>query len=207
MAKKNKTKDMDMDEAELDNQVGAEGDEETIAEERRLARLPLTIQRQYIKDLSFENPNAPYTLAGDRRPKMNVNFGIEVDRFEPEKRDDAYEVQLAVNVTAHRDGKPSFIVEVVYGVLCLVQDVPEEKIHPLLMMEVPRFAFPFVRQLIAQMTSQAGYMPLLLTPFDFTAFYKKRFGDAVPVIGQDEPDGKAGNKAEGKDKKDKKKRA
>lgn len=197
MAKK-KTKDMDMDEAGLENQVGSEDDEEAIEEERRMARLPLTIQRQYIKDFSFENPNAPYTLRGERRPQMNVNFGIDVDRFEPEKRDDAYEVQLAVNVTAHRDGKPSFIVEIVYGVLCTVHDVPEEKIHPLLMMEVPRFAFPFVRQIIAQTTSQAGYMPLLLAPFDFTAFYKKRFGDQVPVIGKD-GEGEKTNKAEKKE--------
>lgn len=143
------------------------------------ARLPVMIHGQYLKDLSFENPNAPQILRGGQgKPVMDVNFSMEARNIDPiEGNDRLYEVTLGVEATAKRGERTAFICEVQYAVLVSVgQDVPEDQIHPLLLIEMPRFAFPFVRQIVADMTQSAGFMPLLMAPVDFRAFYVQRFG-------------------------------
>ena len=87
-----------------------------------------------------------------------------------------YEVLLSISVEATREGKPVFIAEVQYGITASVgKSVPQEQIHPLLLIEVPRLAFPFARQILSEMAVQGGYPPLLLTPVNFQQLYVERF--------------------------------
>ncbi len=142
--------------------------------------LPVTIMAQYIKDLSFENPNAPDSLRrGDERPVMDANFAMDARRIEWEGRDFIYEVVLGMKTAARKGDKTAFMCEIQYGILVDMSQVPEDQHHPMLLIEMPRFAFPFVRQIISNLTQQAGYMPLLLAPADFRAFYVQRFGEEI----------------------------
>ena len=94
--------------------------------------------------------------------------------------ENTYETVFGIRVKTERDGKIAFLIEMQYAVVATLENVPEDAVHPMLLIEMPRYAFPFVRQIISHITEQAGYMPLLLTPIDFKAFYAQHFGkDAV----------------------------
>ncbi|MGH1404195.1 MAG: protein-export chaperone SecB [Alphaproteobacteria bacterium] len=155
----------------------AEQPEETL----QVANLPVNIQAQYIRDLSFENPEAPHSLrAGETLPDMEVNIGMDARSIEGEDTKNLYEVALSVTATAKRGDKTIFIAELVYGVTVIIGDsVPEEQHHPILLIEIPRYAFPFARQILATATSQGGFPPLLLNPVDFQALYMERFKDDI----------------------------
>jgi len=138
--------------------------------------LPLTIHAQYIKDLSFENPNAPSTLRGNAdegAPKMNVNVMMD---SQPMSDKGFSEVILTVEATATRGDTTLFIAEVKYGIVCSVaENVPEQNIHPLLMIETPKMAFPFVRQILCDAVMAGGYPPLMLSPVDFEGIYMTQY--------------------------------
>jgi preprotein translocase subunit SecB len=141
------------------------------------ARMPVTIHAQYVRDLSFENPNAPASLhAAAGQPAMDVSFSMDARRVEDKEIPELYEVALAVQLNAKRGDKTAFICEIEYAVLCSLHDVPEEHVHPLLLIEMPRYAFPFVRQIVANTTQQAGFTSVMLAPVDFRAFYMQRYG-------------------------------
>lgn len=143
--------------------------------------LPVTIHAQYIRDLSFENPEAPNSMrAGLSMPEMNVNIGMDARALEDENIKNLYEVALTISATAKRDNETVFIAEIMYGVTVSIADiVPEDQHHPLLLIEIPRFSFPFARQILATLTSQGGYPPLLLNPVDFQALYMDRFKEEI----------------------------
>ncbi len=143
--------------------------------------LPITIHTQYIRDMSFENPNAPESMrAGQPAPEMSVNIGMDARVLKDDDIKNLYEVVLTISATATRGEKAVFIAEVIYGVTVSVGDiVPEDQHHPLLLIEIPKFAFPFVRQILANMTSQGGYPPLMLNPVDFQALYMDRFKEEI----------------------------
>lgn len=135
--------------------------------------LPITIHAQYIKDLSFENPNAPDTLRPDGKPSGNPEMQVNVNMdSKPLKDKGFYEVVLTVEAQAKRSDQILFMVELQYGVVCSVASrIPEQHVHPLVMIEAPKLAFPFVRQIICDMVIQGGYPPLMLNPVDFEGLY------------------------------------
>ncbi len=140
--------------------------------------VPLTIHAQYIKDLSFENPRAPQSLMpGLAMPGMDVNVTLDarkVDAIRPEST--SYEVILHIEAKATREKNAIFIVELDYAVVASVaNEVPEQHHHPLLMIEAPKLAFPFARQILSDLTSQAGFPPLLLNPVDFEGMYRDQY--------------------------------
>ena len=140
-------------------------------------RLPVTIHAQYIKDLSFENPNAPFPLQrAEGAPDIKVDFSMDAQKIELEGYEDTYEVLLYISVNAKKGGLTSFIVELEYGMAVSVNDVPEDKVHPLLLIEMPTYLFPYARQIVSDMTQAAGYMPFMLAPVNFKALYRQRFG-------------------------------
>lgn len=143
------------------------------------AELPLQIVSQYIRDVSFENPGAPDSLDFSKtgQPDMDVNIGLDARKL-PEG-DNMYEVALSARAQAIAGGQALFIVEIQYGLVVQVdaQRVPEDQIHPMLFIEVPRHAFPFVRQIVANLVAQGGFPPLFLTPIDFQKLYIDRFAD------------------------------
>ncbi len=140
--------------------------------------VPLTVHAQYIKDLSLENPRAPQSLMpGQPVPAMNVNVTLDARKIDPVRPEaTAYEVILHIEAQATREKDVVFIVELDYGVVASVGNVvPEQHHHPLLMIEVPKLSFPFARQILAEVTSQAGFPPLLLNPVDFEGMYRDQY--------------------------------
>lgn len=144
-------------------------------ETKQNTNLPLTIHAQYIKDMSFENPNAPDSLQNKDggAPQMEVNVNLD---SAPMKQQGFYEVVLSVTTKATRADNTLFIAELSYGVVCSVADnVADHHIHPLIMIEVPKMAFPFVRQILCDAVMAGGYPPLMLNPVDFEGLYISQY--------------------------------
>ena len=138
--------------------------------------MPLIVHAQYIKDLSFENPNAPHTLLpGQKGPEMDININLGAREIEDEKLKDLYEVTLMLTATAKKEDKVYFLAELQYGALVSVQGLPENQHHPMLFIEVPKLMFPFAREILSNLTASGGYPPLLLNPVDFHSMYVERF--------------------------------
>ena len=155
-------------------------DAEAAADATTVKALPVIFHAQFVRDISFENPQPAliYETKGPR-PVMDVNFSIECLPIESQQYKFMYEVQVGLKVQARRENNIAFVAEVLYSVLVSLDGVPEEQHHPLLYIEAPRYAFPFVRQIIANLTQHAGMLPLLLSPVDFRALYMQRFGEEI----------------------------
>lgn len=129
------------------------------------------IVAQYIKDLSFENPNAPRSLQGDGQPRIEVGINVNARKA----NDELYEVELKVTANASTDaGAAIFAVELLYGGLFALKNVPDEALEPFLVVEAPRLIFPFARRIIADATRDGGFAPLMLDPIDFASMYLAR---------------------------------
>lgn len=143
--------------------------------------LPVTILAQYVRDLSFENPNTPESLrAGQGAPEMNIHIGMDARKLEDDQIPNLYEVVLSARAEARRKDTMVFIAEILYGAtVSISEQVPEENHHPLLLIEVPHQIFPHVRQILSDLTMQGGYPPLLLNPVDFHGLYVQRFAGEI----------------------------
>ena len=122
---------------------------------------------QYVKDLSFENPNAPAVYQWQSQPRIDVQFNIASQNV----GDDLYEVSLKVDVKAQADEGAAFQVELLYAGLFAIRNVSEDQLHPFLFAEAPRLLFPFARRVIADVIRDGGFPPLLIDPIDFGAMY------------------------------------
>lgn len=127
----------------------------------------VAIITQYVKDLSFENPNAPASLQWQSQPRIDVNVGVNARKA----ADNVYEVELKISAKADVDGNPSFLVELLYAGLFGLQNVPDEAVEPFCIIEAPRLLFPFARRIIADAARDGGFPPLMLDPIDFGALY------------------------------------
>jgi len=126
---------------------------------------------QYIKDLSFENPNAPASLApGDSPPQISVNVNVNARRLS----DADVEVELKLEANAQRGIKALFVTEVTYAGVFQLHNVPQEHLQPIMLIECPRLLFPFARQILADATRQGGFPPLMIDPVDFAALYHQK---------------------------------
>ena len=129
----------------------------------------LSVLAQYTKDQSFENPNAPDSLrSGLEAPAIQI--GIEIGRQMLEG--DNVEVTLMLKAEAKRGDQVAFIAELEYAGLFAFQGVGVEEIQPLILIECPRLLFPFARQIMAEMTQNGGYPPIMLEPPDFAAMFR-----------------------------------
>lgn len=138
--------------------------------------LPIMIQAQYIKDLSFENPNAPQSLLPtNEQPQLDVRIDVQT-RGGPE---DSYEVTLHVKAEAKVAGNTAFVVELAYAGLALLKGLPKEALQPVLLIEVPRLLFPFARNIIADVTRDGGFAPLMINPIDFADMFRRHFAAAA----------------------------
>jgi preprotein translocase subunit SecB len=126
---------------------------------------------QYIKDLSFENPD-PLGALRQGQPAPAIDLGIDVQaRRAP---NDSYEVDLNVSVRAQREQSVAFLCELKYTGLFQFVNVPPEAIEPLLLVEAPRMLFPFMRRIVAEATRDGGFPPLYIDPIDFMSLYQKQ---------------------------------
>ena len=130
----------------------------------------LRVLAQYVKDLSFENPMAAASArAYDTQPM--IDMGVEVKSRPVGDQGDAYEVDLRINVTAKREDEVMFVADLTYSGLFQFMSVQQADIEPLIWIECPRLLFPFSRQILAEITREGGYPPLLINPIDFTPLY------------------------------------
>ena len=127
----------------------------------------VSILVQYVKDLSFENPNAPASLQAAGQPKIEVNVAVNAKRG----GEGVYECELKITAKAAADEGTAFVIELVYAGLFGLQHVPEEALEPFLIIEAPRILFPFARRIIADATRDGGFPPLMLDPIDFASLY------------------------------------
>ena len=125
---------------------------------------------QYIKVLSFENPNSPSSLAPqDKQPQINIQINVSATGM----GEHDYEVALSIEGKAENDGKLLFGFELVYAGVFRIQNVAQENLHPLVMIECPRLLFPFAREIISSATRNGGFPPLMLDPVDFVGLYRQ----------------------------------
>ena len=141
---------------------------------------------QYVKDLSFENPNAPAVFQWQTQPKIEVDFNIGVGQLAEE----VHEVVLRVEVRATADGQTAFAVDLMYAGLIGIRNVEEADIQAFLLAEAPRILFPFARQIVSQTVQDGGFPPLMLEPIDFHALYVARAQEEAS--GETAPAGETG---------------
>ena len=130
----------------------------------------MRILAQFTRDLSFENPNAPDSLRGGSQPQIEISVEVGA-RGRP---DALFEVDVKLNAKAERDGQAVFQVELLYGGLFEIGGVPDEHLEPMLLIECPRYLFPFMRRIVADAASEGGFPSFLLEPIDFGMLYAAR---------------------------------
>ena len=142
---------------------------EGAAQEAQDTRPQLGIRTQYIKDLSFENPSATNRPPeAERAPDIAVNVQVSVRRLD----ETTFEVTLQITANARHQEKPVFLVELTYAGIFTLIGIPQEALEPTLLVECPRLLFPFARRIVADVTRDGGFPPLLLGPIDFLALYR-----------------------------------
>jgi preprotein translocase subunit SecB len=131
----------------------------------------LGVLGQYIKDFSFENPNAPRSLQPTQtQPAINIQINVSVQRM----AETDYEVTLTLEGKAENSGTVLFAFDLTFAGVFRIQNVPEEALQPLIMIECPRLLFPFAREIVATAVRNGGFPPLLLDPVDFVSLYQQR---------------------------------
>lgn len=130
----------------------------------------IQIVSQYIKDFSFENPNAPESLLGGwPQPETAVNISLQQRIL----KDNLYEAVMQLRVEAKKkdEDKTCFIADLSYAAVAVLQNIPAEQHQAVMMVEIPKLLFPFARAIIADAVANAGYPPLFLAPISFEALY------------------------------------
>lgn len=140
----------------------------------------IRILAQFIRDLSFENPRAPDALRASQ-DQPQIELGVEMNARGRE--DGLFEVDLKLSARANRTDGPLFVVELLYGGVFQISDVPPDQMEPVLLIECPRYLFPFARRIIAEVSSEGGFPPFLLDPIDFGGVYAARKAQAEPTVG------------------------
>ena len=137
----------------------------------------LAVLAQYIKDFSFENPNAPRSLVQQQNqqpPEIKIQINVEA---KPINATDV-EVEVKLEGRTETPGLLLFSFDLLYAGVFRLQNIPQENVGPLLMIECPRLLFPFARELISSAVSNSGFPPLLLEPVDFVTLYQQKLQSA-----------------------------
>ena len=150
---------------------------------------PLTVNIQYVKDLSFEVPNAP-AIYSTLRAQPNVNINLDVNARRIQDGQDVFEVTLQIKAEATEPapangtngtngasasaGGPVFIIELAYCGIFTLNGIPEDSVEAVLLVECPRLLFPYARNILADVTRDGGFPPVLLQPIDFVALWQSR---------------------------------
>lgn len=141
----------------------------------------LQVLGQYIKDLSFESPNAPKSLQGQAKdPKLNLEVNVHAKKIS----DDVYETSIEMTASAKSDEGPIYTIELVYAGAFRLAGVPDNSLQPILLINCPALLFPFARRVISDITQEGGFPPLFLDPIDFGRLFMenmKKQGESTPL--------------------------
>jgi len=134
-------------------------------------RCGITINAQYIKDLSFENPRGAASLQQGPNPQLHIGVDINTTPL----GSDQHEVVLHLQVRAQSAaGEPQFVCELAYGTMVTLHNVGEPDLQQALLVETPRMVFPFARAILADVTRDGGFTPVVLQPIDFGMLWRMR---------------------------------
>ena len=147
--------------------------EEALNEEEVAPKKPLKMQvlAQYIRDMSFENILAQKGITGEVQPNVSVQVNIDAKKRPVEHQ---YEVIIKSNISSKTKDKdePMFLLELEYAGIFHIENIPEDQLHPYLMIECPRMIFPFLRRIVSDVTRDGGFPSLNLETIDFLALYR-----------------------------------
>ncbi len=130
----------------------------------------IRIRNQYVKDVSFENLAAQKGIVPQTAPQVRV--GVNLDAKKVEGADSVYEVVMTLKVNADAGEQKVFLMELDYAGIFEVSNVPENQIHPFLLIQCPTMIFPFARRIVSDMTRDGGFPPVNIDPIDFLALYR-----------------------------------
>ncbi|MFN3935965.1 MAG: protein-export chaperone SecB [Gemmobacter sp.] len=148
-------------------------------------QIKMQVLAQYIRDLSFENALAQKgSQGGEMQPDIQVQVSLDANR-RPQQQTQ-YEVVQKYKISAKNRGNDDtlFLLEIDYGAIFNIEGVPEEQMHPFLLIECPRLVFPFVRRIISDMTRDGGFPPLNLDPVDFLGLYRQELARRAQTEGK-----------------------
>ena len=131
----------------------------------------IRVVAQFVRDLSFESPNVEKLITG---PGENPNLNIEVNVNARRSKPDLYESSIEFKASATSDSGVIYDLEVVYGGMFQVENMPAEALEPFLLVNCPSILFPFLRRIVADLTREGGFPPLFLDPIDFASLYIQR---------------------------------
>lgn len=131
-----------------------------------------SLEKVYIKDVSYETPMGPRAFLQTEPPQISVQLGVERTVLDPDQG--VHEVVLAITVTATREGKTVFLVEVKQGGLFRLQGVSGEMLNKTLEITCPHMLLPFAREAVSDFIGKGGFPPLLLQPVNFEALYERK---------------------------------
>ncbi len=152
-----------MSESDTENGAG-----QTAAEQ---PQIKMNVLAQFVRDLSFENILAQKGASGNAQPDVQVQVNLDAKKRTTEHQ---YEVVIKLKITSKNkeDGAEMFILEIDYGGVFHIEGVPDEQMHPFLLIECPRMLFPFLRRIVSDITRDGGFPPLNLENIDFMALYR-----------------------------------
>ena len=143
----------------------------------------MNILGQFVRDLSFENVMAQKGATGQVNPDISVQVNLDAKK---RPTDNQYEVMIKLNIDskAKEGGEQLFLLEIDYVGVFRIQGVPEEQLHPFLLIECPRMLFPFLRRIVSDVTRDGGYPPLNLENIDFVQIYRSELARRQAAQGE-----------------------
>ena len=145
---------------------------------------------QYIRDMSFENMMAQKGVKGEVQPEVQVQVNLDAKKRGGDNR---YEViiKIEVNSKNKEEGQPLFLLELEYAGLFEIEGLPEQQLHPYLLIECPRLLFPFLRRIVSDVTRDGGFPPLNLETIDFLALYRNEIARRAAEQKTEQPEAQA----------------
>ena len=147
-------------------------DPQAAAQPQAQPQVKMQVLGQYIRDMSFENILSQKGVQGEVAPEISVQVNMDAKKRPTENQ---YEVILKFNISSKNKGTDVslFELELEYGGIFLIENVPEAQLHPFLLIECPRMIFPFVRRIVSDVTRDGGFPPLNLETIDFVQLYRQ----------------------------------
>jgi preprotein translocase subunit SecB len=135
-----------------------------------------SIEKLYVKDLSLEVPNAPQVFLERESPEIEIQLQSAATGL----GDDLFETVLTVTITAKREDKGFFLVEVAQAGIFQIKNVPQADLEAILGVACPNILFPYAREVVSSAVSRAGFPPVILAPVNFEALYQQRLQQQTP---------------------------
>ncbi len=133
------------------------------------------IQRMYLKDLSLEQPNSPAIFLDQQPPQVDINIGVGAETIGK----DTYEVTLRVTVTAKVGEKTLFLLEAKQAGIFEIRNIPNDQIKPIISIACPGMVYPYLRAIVSDICTRAGFPPVMLAEVNFQAMYESQMAAAA----------------------------